>query len=289
MNAPLVFPADHLVAPPRQQGWQAALSLAYARRGERSVLVRRSHVGPLVVQRPLYPEGDAVCHTVLVHPPAGIAGGDRLQVTVQVDDGAHALLTTPGAGKWYRSAGAAGALVQRIAVAAGGVCEWLPQESIVYDGALGELATEVRLQGDACFIGSEMLCFGRTAAGERFGRGEMAMRIRIERDGRPQWLERGVLRGGDALLGAAVGLQGQPVSGSFIVASPRCDADLLAAWRDIVPAAGEGGVTLLPGLLVARWLGPACEPGREWFARLWASVRPAVAGRAAETPRIWNT
>jgi len=289
MNAPLVFPADHLVAPPRQQGWHAALSLAYARRGERSVLVRRSHVGPLVVQRPLYPEGDTVCHTVLVHPPAGIAGGDRLQVTVQVDGGAHALLTTPGAGKWYRSAGAAGALVQRIAVAAGGVCEWLPQESIVYDGALGELATEVRLQGNACFIGSEMLCFGRTAAGERFGRGEMAMRIRIERDGRPQWLERGVLHGGDALLGAAVGLQGQPVSGSFIVASPRCDADLLAAWRDIVPAAGEGGVTLLPGLLVARWLGPACEPGREWFARLWASVRPAVAGRAAQTPRIWNT
>lgn len=289
MNAPLVFPADHLVAPPRQQGWHAALSLAYARRGERSVLVRRSHVGPLVVQRPLYPEGDAVCHSVLVHPPAGIAGGDRLLVTVQVDDGAHALLTTPGAGKWYRSAGAAGTLVQRIAVAAGSVCEWLPQESIVYDGALGELATEVRLQGDACFIGSEMLCFGRTAAGERFGRGEMAMRIRIERDGRPQWLERGVLRGGDALLGAAVGLQGQPVSGSFIVASPRCDADLLAAWRDIVPAAGEGGVTLLPGVLVARWLGPACEPGREWFARLWASVRPAVAGRAAQTPRIWNT
>ena len=289
MNAPLVFPADHLVVPPRQQGWHAALSLAYARRGERSVLVRRSHVGPLVVQRPLYPEGDAVCHTILVHPPAGIAGGDSLQVTVRVEDGAHALLTTPGAGKWYRSAGAPGSLVQRIAVAAGGVCEWLPQESIVQDGALGELATEVSLQGDACFIGSEMLCFGRTASGERFGRGEMAMRTRIERDDRPLWLERGVLRGGDALLGAAVGLQGQPVSGSFVVASPRCNADLLAAWRDIVPAAGEGGVTLLPGLLMARWLGPACEPGREWFARLWASVRPAVAGRAAQTPRIWNT
>ena len=43
------------------------------------------------------------------------------------------------------------------------------------------------------------------------------------------------------------------------------------------------------GGLVARWLGPACEPGREWFARLWASVRPAVAGRTAQTPRIWST
>lgn len=289
MNAPLSFPAEYVIAPQRQQGWHAALSLTYARRGDRSVLIRRSHVGPLVVQRPLYPEDEAVCHTIVVHPPAGIAGGDSLQVTVRVEDGAHALLTTPGAGKWYRSTGAPGILVQRIAVAAGGVCEWLPQESIVQDGALGALVTEVSLQGDACFVGSEMLCFGRTASGERFGRGEMAMRTRIERDGRPLWLERGVLQGGDALLDAAVGLQGQPVCGSFVVASPRCDADLLAAWRDIVPAVGEGGVTLLPGLLVARWLGPACEPGREWFARLWASVRPAVAGRAAQTPRIWNT
>ncbi len=272
-----------------QRGWHAALSLAYIRRGEQSVLVRRSHVGPLVVQRSLYPEGDAVCHTVLLHPPAGIAGGDHLQVMVQVDAGAHALLTTPGAGKWYRSAGTVGTFMQRIEVARGGVCEWLPQESIVYDGAIGSLEAEVSLHGDACFVGSEMLCFGRTAAGERFSRGEMAIRTRIERDGRPLWLERGVLRGGNALLSAEVGLQGQPVSGSFIVASPRCDAALLAVWRDIAPAAGKGGVTLLPGLLIARWLGPGCEPGREWFARLWASVRPFVAGRVAQTPRIWNT
>ena len=288
MNAVVDVPVSPLSASPAS-GWHAALSLAYARRGARSVLSRRSHVGPLVVQRPFYPEGDAVCHTILVHPPAGIAGGDRLQVNVSVEAGAHALLTTPGAGKWYRSAGELGALVQRIEVAAGGVCEWLPQESIVYDGALGELSTEVRLQGDASFIGSEMLCFGRTASGERFRQGELAMRMRIERDGRPLWLERGVVRGGDALLSAAVGLQGQPVSGSFVVASPRCDTDLLAALREIEPVAGEGAVTLLPGLLVARWLGPACEPGRAWFARLWATARPAVAGRAAHLPRIWNT
>lgn len=288
MNAVVDVPVSSLSASPAP-GWYAALSLAYARRGARSVLARRSHVGPLAVQRPLYPEGDAVCHTILVHPPAGIAGGDRLQVNVSVEAGAHALLTTPGAGKWYRSAGELGALVQRIEVAAGSVCEWLPQESIVYDGALGELSTEVRLQGDACFIGSEMLCFGRTASGERFRHGELAMHVRIERDGRPLWLERGVVRGGDALLSAAVGLQGQPVSGSFVVASPRCDADLLAAWREVEPVAGEGAVTMLPGLLVARWLGPACEPGRAWFARLWATARPAVAGRAAHLPRIWNT
>ena len=79
------------------------------------------------------------------------------------------------------------------------------------------------------------------------------------------------------------------MSASLLVASPRCDEALRDAWRALAPTAGEGAVSLLPGVLVARWLGPACEPGRQWFARLWAAARPAVAGRAAHTPRIWNT
>ena len=269
--------------------WRAELRLAYQRRGARTVLAERAHRGPLVVQRPLYPEGETVCHTILVHPPAGIAGGDRLALTLELGAHAHVLLTTPGAGKWYRSAGARGELVQRIRVAEGGVCEFLPQESIVFDGALGTLATEVELAGSAVFIGAEMLCLGRTGAGERFTRGGLALRTRISRDGRPLWLERGVLEGGSALLEAAVGLDGAPVSATLLVAAPACDAGLLEAWRAIEPVAGRGAVTLLPGLLVARWLGPACEPGRAWLARLWGAARPAVAGRAMQVPRIWNT
>ncbi len=288
MNAVTEPLARSSAALPRQP-WPAALSLAYARRGERTVLAARDHVGPLRVQRPLYPEGNAICHTIVVHPPAGIAGGDELRIDLKIGPDAHALLTTPGAGKWYRSAGSPAALVQRMDVASGGICEWLPQESIVYDGAVGTLETDVRLKGDACFIGSEMLCFGRTAAGERFRSGVLSMRTRIERDGRPLWLERGVVHGGGGLLGAAPGLQGQPVSASLLIASPRCDEALRDAWRALIPAAGEGAVSLLPGVLVARWLGPACEPGRQWFAGLWATARPAMTGRAAHTPRIWNT
>src|SRR5690606_18214450 len=124
---------------------------------------------------------------------------------------------------------------------------------------------------------------------ERFTCGELALRTRISRDGRPLWLERGVLEGGAALLDAAVGLDGAPVSATLLVAAPACDAGLLEAWRAIEPVAGRGAVTLLPGLLVARWLGPACEPGRTWLARLWGAARPAVAGRAMQVPRIWST
>jgi urease accessory protein len=270
-------------------GWEAVLQVAFERRGSRTVLARTSHRGPLRLQKALYPEGDAVCHGIVLHPPAGIAGGDSLEIDVKIGAAAHALLTTPGAGKWYRSAGPSARLTQRIGVAEGGVCEWLPQESIVFDGALGVLETEVDLRGDACFIGAEMLCFGRTGSGERFTRGALGLSTRISRDGRPLWLERGSIDGASPLLESPVGLAGQPVVGSLLVASPLCDKALRDACRDISPVLGEGAVTLLPGLLVARYLGPACEPGRNWLTRLWGVIRPAVARQPMRRPRIWST
>lgn len=269
--------------------WRAELALEFARRGARTALVRRRHVGPLRLQKALYPEGETVCHGIVLHPPAGIVGGDALAIEVTLGPAAQALLTTPGAGKWYRSAGPTASLVQRIAVADAAVCEWLPQESIVYDGARGTLATEVELAGDAAFIGTEMLCFGRTASGERFTRGALAMSTRIRRDGRAVWLERGRIAGGSPLLASPVGLAGAPVVGTLLAASPKCDAALRDACREVLPALGQGAVTLLPGLLVARWLGPACEPGRAWFTALLEVLRPALAGRPMRVPRIWNT
>src|SRR3982075_4786468 len=94
------------LAEPILASWKAELRLEFERREGRTVLAKRRHEGPLVVQKPLYPEGDAVGHAIVVHPPAGIAGGDELEFSARADEGAHALLTTPGAGKWYRSGGA---------------------------------------------------------------------------------------------------------------------------------------------------------------------------------------
>jgi len=242
------------------------------------------------VQKPLHPEGEAVCHAIVLHPPAGIVGGDSLEIAVGLAAGAHALLTTPGAGKWYRSGGPSASLAQTIAVADGAVCEWLPQETLLFDGARGGQTTEIGLAGDARFIGTELLCFGRTASGERFGCGDFAMRTRIRRNGQTLWLERGRVTGNSLLLDSPVGLADQPVVGTMWVAGARVDEGLRDACRVVMPEVGTGGVTLLPGgVLLARWLGPACEPGREWFARLWAVVRPVLGGREAVIPRIWNT
>jgi len=271
-------------------GWRAQLALNFARRGPRTALVGNRHTGPLRVQKPLHPEGEAVCHAIVLHPPAGIVGGDCLDIAIDVAAGAHALLTTPGAGKWYRSGGPSASLTQTITVADDAVCEWLPQETLVFDGARGTQTTEIELAAGARLIGVEMLCFGRTASGERFARGEFSMRTRIRCNGQTLWLERGRVAGNSPLLDSPIGLTGQPVVGTMWAVGPQMDEALRDACCAVLPEVGAGGVTLLPGgVLLARWLGPACEPGRAWFARLWAVLRPALSGRAAVIPRIWNT
>lgn len=286
-------PPDFLsdVPPMAPMPWQARLDLRFARRGEGTILAANRHEGPLRVQKALYPEGGAVCHAIVLHPPAGIVGGDALDIDIAVGAGAHALLTTPGAGKWYRSAGPLATQRLVCAVEAGGALEWLPQESIVFDGARAAMSGRVELAGDARYLGWEVLCLGRRAAGERFASGDIRLETRIARDGHPLWLERGALAGGGPLLESPAGLAGFSVCGTLLASGPGLDAGLLAACR-AVPGREPGArqaVTLLPGLLVARYLGHAAEAARAWFAALWQVLRPALIGRAALMPRIWNT
>ena len=133
------------LAEPVQASWQASLSLGFRYEPPRTVLAERRSEGPLVVQKPLYPEGPELCHAIVVHPPGGIAGGDELSLAVKCEG--QALLTTPGATKWYRSGGPLAR--QKLRFDVEGALEWLPRESIVFDGALAELEYEVRLAAAA--------------------------------------------------------------------------------------------------------------------------------------------
>lgn len=270
------------------QGWRAELALGFARRGERTVLATRRHDGPLVVQKPLHPEGPAVCHAIVVHPPAGIAGGDRLALQADVAEGGHALLTTPGAAKWYRSSGCAAGQDIGFEVRDHATLEWLPQESIVYDGAVASLATRVRLRGSGAFLGWEIVCLGRTASGERFAHGSLALATTVERDGRPIWYERGTFQAGALLAASPAGLDGRPVFGTF-VATTGLERGALDRLRQLAPRAGEGAVTALPEIAVVRYLGGSTEAARAYFRAAWEVLRPATVGRPAAAPRIWST
>lgn len=270
-------------------GWHAHLRLEFARRGDRTVLASRSHVGPLLVQKPLYQEGPAVCQAVLVHPPGGVVGGDRLSLQAVADEGAHALLTTPGAGKWYRSAGPQAVQAVDIAVATGAALEWLPQETIVFDGAHAALGTRVRLAKGARFIGWEIVCLGRTAAGERFDSGLLRQSIDIDVEGYPRFAEYACVEGGSRALASAAGYRGCPVSGLMVAAGPDLNGEVLAALRAAPAAAGTVvAATALPRVAVARCLAHSAEAVREYFVRLWSLLRPALCAREAVAPRIWS-
>lgn len=268
------------VAEPLVASWKAQLALGFQRVGEKTVLAKRASEGPLVVQKPLYPEGAQVCHAIVVHPPGGIAGGDELRLEVRSGKDSSALLTTPGAGKWYRSAGAWAK--QELLFEVEGDLEWLPRETIVFDAALAELECEVRLGSKARYIGWEIVCLGRAGSGERFSGGKVRLRTRVFRENRLLWLERGEIEGGGTLLRSGVGLGGHSVFGTLIATG--VPAALLAECRKILPA-----TTLLPGLLLARHLGDSAEEAFGQFARLWTLLRPAVTEREAVAPRIWRT
>jgi urease accessory protein len=273
-----------------RRGWEARLRLEYERRDGQSLLTARRHEGPLRVQKPLYPEGDGTCHTIVVHPPGGIADGDRLELDLSLREGARALLTTPGATKWYRATVAGARQELRFDIEPGAMLEWLPQESIVFDGARAEMTTRVRLHGDALYLGWEILCLGRQAAGERFSRGRVRLKAEIWREGLRLWNEFALLHGDDPQLESPVGCAGHPVCATMLLAGTTIDAELLTRLRQVTVGDGiRAGITTLPGVLVARCLAPYAEPVRQYFTALWGLLRPAVSGRAALAPRIWST
>lgn len=280
------MPLDPLAS---HAGWRARLSLDFERRGPRTVLARREHDGPLVVQKALHPEGEAVCHAIVVHPPSGLVGGDDLRLQALAGPGAHALLTTPGAGKWYRSNGRVASQHLHFDVADGACLEWLPQETIVYDSARARITWSAALARDATLLAWDLYCLGRTGSGEGFGRVECAIESTVHREGRLAWFERGRVAPGSPVAASAAGLASQPVFGTFVAAAPAIEDEWVAAAREAQPASGVAGVTRLPGVLLARWRGADSEDGRRYFIDLWKRLRPRVARLEAVEPRIWST
>jgi urease accessory protein len=278
-----------VVDPVLVQHWRAELALDFEWRDGRTVLVRRRHEGPFVVQKPLYPEGEGVCHAILVHPPGGMAGGDELIFDARVGPRAQVLLTTPAAAKWYRSLGPWAKQRARIEVAGDACVEWLPQEAIVFDSARAEISLDVNLHGDAVFVGWDAFCMGRAGSGETFTRGECRVCTHLSRDGRALFFERGHLHAGDRFFTSPAGLDGHTVFGALLAASGAVDRALVERCRGETAHEARTAVTHLPGVLIARYVGDSTQGARDYFQRIWQYVRPALARKPAKTPRIWNT
>ncbi|TCS38431.1 urease accessory protein [Paucimonas lemoignei] len=282
--------SPHLAATDRH--WQASLTLGFADDRGTTRLVERSHSGPLRVQKPLYPEGPAVCHAIVVHPPGGVVGGDRLTITAHVQSRAHALLSTPGAAKWYRANGHVSGQHVKLEVSDGGAMEWLPQETIFFNDADVRLDQEIELAADASYIGCEILCFGRTASGESFEAGRVVQRTSIRRGGKLIWFEQGAIHAGQAMH-SPLALAGHSVCATLLAVGKSLPAPLLQDLREqaasLTGGVGMLGATQMKQVCVLRYLGDSSEVARQVMVAAWHLLRPALLGREAVVPRIWQT
>lgn len=269
------------------KGWRAELELGLQVRGNKTALTHRKQRGPLAVQRPFYPEQD-VCHLYLLHPPGGVVGGDFLQISTRVEAQARAVVTTPGATKFYRSAGELALLEQVLSVASESALEWLPQENIFFPGTRSQLNTRISLAKNARFIGWEMQCLGRPANNEQFLSGTATFSLSIDRDDDPFFHERFSLEQARE-LSALSGLRDYPVNATLIATG--IDQPTLDSIQQSFPTLSNAAIghTLLDDLLITRYLGHSTEQARNCFIEIWKQIRPLSIGRAPCPPRIWST
>lgn len=272
--------------------WHAQLDLHYRRDEQRTVLQHR-HTGPLRILKSLYPEGDGICHNVIVHPPGGLVGGDVLEVNVRASAHSHGLLATPGATRFYRSEGPATEQRVSLTLEEGARLEWLPLEAIAYPGCLARNTLTATLAEGAEMIGWDVCALGLPTAGQPFDRGSLTQHLEIP----GLWLERSRIDATDTrLLESPLGLGGHKCTGTLWLASGtpitrERREHLLEAVRAVLGA--EHGVQLgatcpNPRMLVVRAVAPLVEPLMALFQQVWATLRTEAWGLRNTPPRIWK-
>ena len=280
--------------------WQAKLKLDYTRDGEKTI-ARFAHSGPLRILQSLYPQGDAICHNVLVHPPGGLVGGDTLDITVTAQGDAHGLVTTPGATRFYRSEGELALQRTHIQLRDSARLEWLPMEAICYNGCLAENQLRMDLRDESELIGWDVTALGLPFANQPFERASFCQHIEVP----GVWLERGRLDASDVrLLNGPVGLAGNRCMASiFFITAHKMDKtrrqsalDAARAVIDLHPLRATAGAEVTAGatspndrVVVVRVLAPVVEPAMQLLKGVWAAWRRELWRQTATVPRIWAT
>lgn len=273
-------------------GWHGRLRLDYAHEGDRSV-ARFAHEGPLRILQSLYPEGDGVCHNVLVHPPGGLVGGDTLDIVVTAAAGSHGLITTPGASRFYRSDGDTAVQRTTVQVAAGARVEWLPLEAIYYSGCLAHNQVRLQLDPGAEVLGWDIAALGLPQAGQPFTSGRAQQHLELE----GAWLERGLIDATDArLMDGPLGLSGHRCLATLFFA---CGSDIARSRREalldaarellapIAPPVWAGATAPGPRVVVVRVLAPLVEPALQLLKAVRRAWRPLAWQAPPTEPRGW--
>jgi urease accessory protein len=274
-----------------QNSWHGKVNLVYAARQGTTALIYNQNQAPLKVQRPFYPEGKKVCHSVILHTAGGVVGSDRLTSTIHLQSNAQALVTTAAASKIYRSNGIQARQNIEIQVDSEAILEWLPQETIVFNGAMYRQDLRLELATGASFLGWEMTRFGRSARGERFLQGEWRSSTEIFRDGVPLWIDRQWLPGSEETFYSPHGLAGQSVVGTLVYVGQDVSSELVEKARNLFLSPdiySSAGVTRLEYGFLCRYRGGSSTEVRNWFISVWELVRMCFLAREICIPRVWQ-
>lgn len=275
--------------------WSAWIKLSFTQSHRGTQLTRCDHQGPLYVQKPFYPEGPGCAHAYLLHPPGGLVSGDHLQIAVNVEQSAHALLTTPGAGRAYRARPDRTLQHQHITLNAheNATLEWLPQETLLYPNARARLDTDIHLSDGARFIGWDIACLGLPASNQPFNSGELSQRLQIIENGRVALREHLHLSDTNRLaLNGSFGFRDHSVNAIMIAGpfnEPLEPHSIKQLQRLCAEFSDLAGVTQVDRYLIIRALENRAEPVKQLFTQCWAPLRQSLCNRSVCEPRIWTT
>ena len=272
------------------QSWHGKLNLVYRERQNKTILIKSQNQAPLKIQRPFYPEGQSVCHSVILHTAGGIVGGDKLSCNFHLQSQAKALITTAAANKIYRSNGLQARQNIEIKIDNHACLEWLPQESIVFNRANYQQDIRIELAKEANFISWEITRFGRTARVEKFVRGEWRSHIEIWRENKPLWIDRQYLPGSEEIFHSPHALAGKPIVGTLVYIGQPVSTEIIQQARSLwepLCSSSSYGVTRLENGLLCRYRGNSTTEVRNWFISVWHLLRISFLNRTSCLPRVW--
>ncbi|MFM6107624.1 MAG: urease accessory protein UreD [Sphaerospermopsis kisseleviana] len=277
---------------PINRSWHGKLHLVYAKRQDSTQLIYNHNQAPLKIQRPFYPEGEKICHSVILHTAGGVVGGDRLSSQIHLQEDTQVLITTATAAKIYRSNGLQAQQTVNIQVDAGACLEYLPQETILFNGAVYRQDLRVKLATGSSFLGWEITRFGRSARGEKFVQGEMRSHTEIWQNNQPLWIDRQYLPGREEIFHSPHGLAGKPVIGSFVCVGVPISQEIIKQARSLIIHNSinnsDAGVTRLEHGFLCRYRGNSTSEARNWFTNIWQNLRISLLNRGNCIPRVWQ-
>lgn len=271
--------------------WQGILELDYQKINNSTQLVKAYSQAPLKIQRSFYPEGQEICHSIILHTAGGMVGGDRLSQTINLQPETQVLLTTPAASKIYRSSGETAQNTINIEIQEQAYLEFIPREIIIFNGAIFSQNLRVNLAPNACYLGWEITRFGRTARGEIFNQGQWKSCTEIWQNGCPVWVDRQGFIANEEILNSPHGLGGKPVIATLTWVGQPVSEDIVKNIRQLWSqreTSSQAGVTQLISGLLCRYRGNSTQEVINWFTDVWQLLRQNYTGKSIVKPRVWQ-